>query len=188
MKARAATPPTTPPTIAPMFEEELLLVDVFGEFVPVPVELEVVVVSGFDEVVDDVVDRVSESSTSRGWSSMEMIVCSGKQRYMDFCGMPGQRNVPQAPQEDSVLDIIPRQTTGTFIFPLHENSQVMEHSPASSRGPNARTCVLFKGLIVETGGVEWRRGSRNATHHVSLVRCASVIAVASKRHGYGIQA
>ena len=104
MKARAATPPTTPPTIAPMFEEELLLVDVLGEFVPVPVELEVVVVSDFDEVVDDVVDRVSESSTSRGWSSMEMIVCSGKQRYMDFCGMPGQRNVPQAPQEDSVLD------------------------------------------------------------------------------------
>lgn len=189
MRARAATPPTTPPTIAPMFVELLLLLDVSGELIPVPVGLDDVVVSDFDEVVEEVVDRVSESSASRGRSSMEMIVGSGKQRYMDFAGLPAQRNVPHAPQEDSVLDRL--HLVRPHVLPSLRGTTLRKQScylPATSRAPNARTCALFECLIVETDGVEWRRGPRSAAHHILLIRCASVADVACKSIGCGIPA
>lgn len=109
MRAKAATPPTAPPTIAPMLVELLVLPlgsGLTGAVVPEVCD-DVMVEAGDSDEVDEVVDvvLVSESRTSRGWSIMEMIVGSGKHRYMDFGGAPGQRKVPHAPHSESVLEV-----------------------------------------------------------------------------------
>lgn len=140
MMARAATPPTAPPTIAPMLVELLLLVVVLGLAVPVPVpdDLVVVVVVLVEvELLDDdsvllELVLVSESSTALGWSIMEMMVGSGKHRYMDFCGLPGHKKVPHAPHEESVLESLGIHVSTQLLFPSFGWQRLAGESEISS--------------------------------------------------------
>ena len=83
--ARAATPPTTPPTIAPT-GVECLWSSLSGSVICVAVLLVEVEL----EVEVDVVLKEA-SMTSCGSSFIDMMVGVGKHRYIDLAGVPVQR-------------------------------------------------------------------------------------------------
>lgn len=110
VRARAATPPTVPPTMAPMsvLFEEGLSVSASGVVVWAG-ELLVVLLLAVLLDVDVVEVEVVLAEVSRaacGSSSIYMKIGSEKQRYIDRGGLPVHRKVPHAPNAEDSLAMV----------------------------------------------------------------------------------